>query len=316
MDGFLLIDKPEGCTSREVCSRVGRALGVRTGRRGTRIGHAGTLDPFATGLLIVAVGRATRLLQRMVGHDKRYLVGVQLGLASSTDDITGELAPAPVQIPPGAALDTALRSVVDEVASRTNQIPPAVSAIHIDGTRAWQRVRAGEVVDMPPREVQFHSVQLIDLEDREHGPFVTLNVHCSSGTYMRSLARDIGHELGGSGVAATLRRVESGGMHVDDACSIDDVKADMLRPMIAMVPDLARVAVTDDQALLLSHGRPVPCGEQFVEHREVALVRGADQLLAIGRIDVTPDGCVARPETVFVRPDELTMTDQSVVVST
>lgn len=314
MDGYLLIDKPEGCTSRDVCARVGRALGVRTGRRGTRIGHAGTLDPFATGLLIVAVGRATRLLQRMVGHNKRYLVGVQLGVSSTTDDITGDVTPAPVHVPDDALSVSFMQAVVDRVTARTRQVPPAVSAIHIDGTRAWQRVRAGEVVEMPERDVQFHRATVTDVTQRDSGPFITVDVHCSSGTYMRSLARDLGQELGGGGVAATLHRAESGGMRNEDAIALEAVTADSLRPMIEMVDGVPRAVVSPGDAVHITHGRPVNASHSWASGTEVAVVSADQRLLAMGRVALIDGTTIVRPETVFVRPEELQIMHDAVGV--
>jgi tRNA pseudouridine55 synthase len=318
VDGFLLIDKPAGCTSRDACVQVGRALGLRTGRRGTRIGHAGTLDPFATGLLVVAVGRATRLVQFLAGHDKRYLVDVMLGCASSTDDINGDITTAPILATTDLTVSS-VQNVVERIAARAVQVPPAVSAIHVNGERAYARVRRGEHVVMKPRPVRFESVEVTGVRLEDGQAVVSLDVRCGPGTYMRSLARDLGAELGGGGLACALRRVHSGAHDVRDAVTLADVSPASLRPMCDMVSDMHRVQIAANQVRDIAHGRSVEvpasdCSATAVvsgtgtaewQLEPIAIVGPVQELVAVGHAHGLGGGSVCvSPNTVVVRPEE------------
>jgi tRNA pseudouridine55 synthase len=226
--GFVLIDKPVGPSSNMAVQLVRAALGVG-GRRGTKGGHAGTLDPFADGLLVVLLGHATKLMPHIVGHDKRYLVGVTFGASSDTDDATGTLTPSDAPLPNIADVEAACA----RLAASTTQVPPAVSALHIDGKRAYARVRAGETVVVPARAVRIDAIEVLTMGD---GPgdlvgTITLDVRCGTGTYMRALARDLGELVGCPAHCSTLRRTAVGEWSVDDAIAPDAVTADDVRPV-------------------------------------------------------------------------------------
>jgi len=214
----LLVDKPAGPTSFGCVARVRGALGGRT----VKVGHAGTLDPFATGLLALLAGRATRLAPYLVGLDKRYRATVQFGVRSDTGDTEGVLEPGDGPLPTEAALAELCAAFTGVL----SQVPPATSAIKLDGRRAYALARAGVAVDMPVREVHVHALDIVAY-DASLGRAV-IDVHCSKGTYIRSLARDLGEAAGCGAHCAELRRTAIGHLTVDDAGSLDAVAADPL----------------------------------------------------------------------------------------
>jgi tRNA pseudouridine55 synthase len=214
----LLVDKPAGPTSFGCVARVRAALGGRT----VKVGHAGTLDPFATGLLALLIGRATRLAPYLVGLDKHYRTVVQLGVRSDTGDPEGTLEPVDAPLPEPAALADACAELTGVIA----QVPPATSAIKVDGKRAYALARAGVAVDMPSRDVQVHALEVIEY-DPESGRAV-LDIRCSKGTYVRALARDLGEALGCGAYCAELRRLAIGHLPIERAGTLDAVAADPL----------------------------------------------------------------------------------------
>ena len=219
MSGVLLVDKPAGPTSFGVVAAVRRAL-----PRGTKVGHAGTLDPFATGLLVVLAGSSTRLAPYLVGLDKRYVTTVKLGVHSDTGDRDGELLPTGGALPSLRALQDACAALVGPQA----QTPPATSAIRVDGRKAYERVRAGETVVMEPRDVTLYDLDILS-HDAAAG-VATLALRCSKGFYVRALARDLGEELGCGAYCDELRRTAVGSLLVDRAGSLDDVAVDLDGP--------------------------------------------------------------------------------------
>jgi tRNA pseudouridine55 synthase len=244
VDGVLLVDKPAGPTSHHVVERVRRALGER------RVGHTGTLDPFATGLLALCVGRATRLARFLSAGDKVYLASVRLGFATTTDDLTGEpLSPASPARPARAALEAALASLVGTF----DQLPPAFSARHVGGRRSHELARRGETVARTATPVTVHSLRLLSHEDE----VVRLEVRCSPGTYVRALARDLGERLGTGGHLVALRRTRSGPFDLGRALAGDDLAraAESLVPMRELLPDLPAAQVGPAGRALVAHGR-------------------------------------------------------------
>jgi tRNA pseudouridine55 synthase len=212
LDGILLVDKPQGWTSHDVVAKVRRITGQR------RIGHTGTLDPMATGLLVLCLGNATRLVEFLTGHDKRYTGTVTLGRTTTTDDAEGETL-AEFQTP------TLNQPQVDAVAARfqgeQGQTPPAYSALKVAGRRAYALARAGEAPQLPARRVTIHA-----FESRLAGPAtIAVDVTCSSGTYIRSLARDVAVALGSGGHLSALRRERVGPFSLGDAMSLESIEA-------------------------------------------------------------------------------------------
>lgn len=214
--GLLLIDKPAGITSHDVVDRVRRITGQRT------VGHAGTLDPFATGLLIVAVGReATKHLQHYVGLDKEYETEICLGKASATFDPEGPITDAPCP-------DITAEQLVDATKRLTGdlqQIPPMHSAIKMGGKKLYQLAREGKEIERAPRAVTVRSFELLDLTQTRYQLPATINarISCSSGTYIRALARDLGEALGTAGYLTALRRTRIGTFDVSQAKKLDDL---------------------------------------------------------------------------------------------
>ncbi|MEB3253218.1 MAG: tRNA pseudouridine(55) synthase TruB [Synechococcus sp.] len=225
--GFVVIDKPAGLTSHSCVSRLRRCYGLR------RVGHGGTLDPAVTGVLPIALGPATRLLPYLPG-EKTYRGVIQLGRTTSTDDLEGEL----LTQQSWPSLDAAeLEGTLAGFRGSILQRPPQVSAVHVDGERAHARARRGEVMDLPPRPVTLHRLDLLRW-DAGSGQ-LHLEVHCSSGTYIRSLARDLGQALGCGGCLASLRRTQALGFQDHQASPLpdadrDDPPPEPLSPLLAM----------------------------------------------------------------------------------
>jgi tRNA pseudouridine55 synthase len=215
--GLVVVDKPGGITSHDVVSRVRRLAGTR------KVGHAGTLDPMATGVLLVGVARATRLLGHLQLSDKTYAATIRLGAATTTDDADGEI----VTTAPAAALgDDAVREVLAGLVGEVEQVPSSVSAVKVGGRRAYERVRAGEQVQLAPRRVRIDSIDVRGITHDEHANVtdVVVEVHCSTGTYIRSIARDLGDRLGVGGHLTRLRRTTVGPFFLDESHPLADLE--------------------------------------------------------------------------------------------
>ncbi|HYZ91129.1 MAG TPA: tRNA pseudouridine(55) synthase TruB [Actinomycetota bacterium] len=244
MTGFLLIDKPHGPTSHDIVDAVRRALGVK------RVGHAGTLDPPATGLLVVAVGPATRLLRYVQPLPKTYEVTCALGVTTTTLDATGDVVEhRPVGVTPGE-VRAAAASFVGEI----EQVPPAVSAVKVAGERAYKRARRGEDVAIEPRKVTVHSFDIL----RTSSDAFDARIVCSSGTYVRSLVADLGARLGCGAHVVTLRRTAVGHLSVADAVEPERVAVGDVAPVEEVLEHMPRLEVDDATAKRLRDGQRVP----------------------------------------------------------
>lgn len=210
LNGLLIIDKPLGLSSAAVCRRV-RALSG-----GAKVGHAGTLDPLATGVLVLCLGSSTTSAERVMAGEKRYLADVDLSAFSTTDDMEGEATPVAVERPPSEAQ---LREALAALTGTIMQAPPAFSAVHIGGERAYRLARRGAEVAPPARPVTIHSIDLLAYEF----PLATLDVRCAKGTYIRSLARDLGVALNTGGRLAALRRTGVGEFTIDRALPLAEL---------------------------------------------------------------------------------------------
>lgn len=288
IEGFLLIDKPGGWTSHDVVAKT-RGLA-----RTRKIGHAGTLDPMATGLLVLGIGRATRLLRFVQHLPKEYVARAQLGVATDTLDADGiEVARAP--LPVGReAVAAAMGSFVGQI----EQIPPMVSAIKIDGQKLYELARRGEEVDRPARSVHIHELELTGFEPGEF-PVVEFRVVCSSGTYVRTLADDIGSALGGRAHLTGLRRTRIGSLDVEDAAPLDALidDPDRLPGRVLSfsdgLADLAHITVDDELAGRVGHGSVLSL-EELPIGGPTAVIDEAGSLLAI----YAPHGAGVKPEVV------------------
>jgi tRNA pseudouridine55 synthase len=215
VSGLVVVDKPAGLTSHDVVARVRRLAGTR------KVGHAGTLDPMATGVLVLGVNRATRMLGHLLVTDKAYDATVRLGAVTTTDDAEGEvLATAPTAQVTEEQVLTALSGLVGDI----DQVPSAVSAIKVDGRRAYERVRAGEKVELPPRRVRIDSIEVHRVQLGDDGVDVDVSVRCSSGTYVRAIARDLGERLGTGGHLTALRRTAVGPFGLGDAHTLEQLQ--------------------------------------------------------------------------------------------
>ncbi len=257
--GFVCIDKPTGWTSHDVVARVRRILGTR------RVGHAGTLDPLATGVLVLGVGRATRLLGAISGETKTYEAIFRLGETTTTDDAEGES----VEVhDAGGVQRSDLEAAIAQFRGEIPQRPSSVSAIKVAGRRAYDRVRAGEQVVLPARTVHIFDFQITEFSPGN--PDVAVRVRCSSGTYVRALARDVGAVLGVGAHVIELRRTAIGPVTVEDCQTMADFAANPRVGTIAAVAPawLPTVTVAADEAADLSHGRatPTPADLALTDH--------------------------------------------------
>jgi len=248
MNGVLIVDKPAGCTSHDVVQRVRKAVGQRS------VGHAGTLDPLATGVLVVAIGEGTKLVSHLQSDDKRYEVTIALGAETDSLDADGRIVET-AAVPPldvGKAEQALLPFI-----GRHPQEAPKLSAIKLHGTPLHRRARRGEDVKAPVREVELYEATVDELE----GDTLVLSLHCGKGFYVRSLARDLARALGTVGHVTRLRRTASGAFPVADALYGDEMSAEAIAarliPMREACGALRRVALTDEGVAHARHGRPI-----------------------------------------------------------
>jgi len=265
VNGLLVIDKPGGITSRDAVNRVQRWF-----PRGTKIGHTGTLDPLATGVLVVCVGAATRLADYVQAMGKSYASRFRFGATSTSDDADGDITETPNAHPVSREqIDEALACFVGAI----EQLPPAVSALKVDGKRAYDLARKGEEVKLAPRPVRIEAIRVLGYE----WPFLDVEVDCGKGTYIRSIARDLGVALGVGGMVQTLRRTRVGPFVAEQGVGVDAPPAELkLRPMAEALAGMPCVRVTADEVRRLRQGqrlgREAPPGEVALADETGALV--------------------------------------------
>jgi tRNA pseudouridine55 synthase len=280
-DGLIIVDKPGGMTSHDVVARLRRLTGTR------RVGHGGTLDPMATGVLVTGIGKATRLLGYLTLSDKDYQATIRLGQATDTCDAEGQVISG---APAGRLTLDAVRAAVKPLTGDIQQVPPAVSAIKVGGTRAYRLARSGTTPALAPRAVTVRSFGVLSARRTGDLLDVEVTVTCSSGTYIRALARDLGEALGVGGHVTVLRRTRAGSYDLGVARTLDQLDAEL-----SMIP-LARAAadafparrLTGDEARRLAHGgrlpgaaagRPGPLAAFGPEGTLIALVEEKDGVL-------------------------------------
>ncbi len=300
--GILLLDKPQGLTSHDVVARVRRAANTR------KVGHAGTLDPMATGLLIVGLGMATRLLTHVVGADKVYEATIRLGEATNTDDAEGEQTGKADASAVAALADAELARAVAALTGDLLQVPSSVSAIKVDGERAYARVRAGEQVELAARPVTVSAFEVRSIRRLPEQGVIDLDVRvaCSSGTYIRALARDLGAALGVGGHLTALRRTAVGPFDVasatplaaltDGAVAPADV---LLAPADAATRLVPRLDLDEQQAVDLGHGKKLALAQAGGPGIRAAIAPDG-RLVAL--VSVSKTG-VVRVETGFPQPE-------------
>jgi len=289
IDGLLVVDKPAGVTSHDVVDRVRRVAGTK------KVGHAGTLDPMASGVLVLGVGRATRLLGHLVLTGKCYDATIRLGQTTTTDDADGATTSS---TDASAVPDDAIARGAGALTGHLEQVPSSVSAVKVDGRRAYQRVRAGEQVVLPARSVEVTRLDVLAI--RRPGEVVDVDVviACSSGTYVRALARDLGAALGVGGHLTALRRTAVGPYGIELARTLEELAADFrvigLGDAAAAAFPSRRVGAEDAQAI--AHGRPLPLTGNG-SSGPVAVLDQDGALLALVRDD--EERQQARPLVVF-----------------
>lgn len=301
--GLVLVDKPAGWTSHDVVGKVRRLAGTR------KVGHAGTLDPMATGLLVVGLNKATRLLTAVTGTDKTYAATVRLGQTTTTEDAEGELVLTRLA---NAVTRERVLTEMAGLTGRIQQVPSSVSAIKVDGRRAYDRVRSGEDVTLPTRPVTVHRFELVDFRRSEDGRTVDLDVEvdCSSGTYIRALARDLGEALDTGAHLTALRRTAVGPFRLQDARTVEELAEQFgYTELSAAAAGLFPVRrLSPEEAVELSFGRAIAAsGEDGAEgagkHEDAApLVAAQDPRgVTVALVqDVRRGGAlVAKPALVF-----------------
>lgn len=289
--GIVVVDKPGGMTSHDVVGRCRRLFGTR------KVGHAGTLDPMATGVLVVGIERATKILGLLTATDKSYEATIRLGQTTSTEDAEGELLQ---QVSAAQVTGEQVETAIAPLRGQIEQVPSAVSAIKIDGKRAYRMAREGQAVQLPARPVRIDRFDLIAV--RPAGEFVDVDVvvDCSSGTYVRALARDVGAALGVGGHLTALRRTRVGGFGLDQARTLDELAE---RAALSYSLDEACLQafpkrdLNEAEVVDVSHGRPLPPG-------------GIDGVYAAtapdGRVmALLQDSCSRTKSVVVIRPATL-----------
>jgi tRNA pseudouridine55 synthase len=291
MNGLLNVNKPSGITSRRAVDIVARVA------RTKRVGHAGTLDPLASGVLVVCVGWTTRLVSYIQQRPKSYSAKFLLGRRSETDDVTGQVIEvAKNRVPERREVETALQSFVGTIM----QVPPQFSAVHVAGVRAYKAARKGQIVDVEPRPVVVHQIEL-----REYDyPMLALDIECGSGTYIRSIGRDLGNLLGCGAVMSALVRTAIGEFVLDSAATLEVLEAGRLlesgylRPPLQAVAHLPRRHCDSGECFALRQGKAIPVAtDSFRRGTEIVIVDSVENLFAITEFATDPPRL--RPRHVF-----------------
>jgi tRNA pseudouridine55 synthase len=287
MNGLVIVDKPAGWTSHDVVGKLRRLAGTR------KVGHAGTLDPMATGVLVLGVDKATRLLGHLALTEKSYDAVIRLGQSTNTDDAEGEITET---VRATDVSEEDLRTAVAELTGPIQQIPPQVSAIKVDGKRAYKRARAGEEMELRPRSVIVYDLALGELRGEGDVLDVTATVTCSSGTYIRALARDLGARLGVGGHLTYLRRTRVGPYDLAQARTIEQLSEEltMLPLEEAVTATFPRLDVSEEDARKIAHGGRL--GATGLGPGPIGVFGPDGTLLAL----MEEHGPVSKPLAVFV----------------
>jgi tRNA pseudouridine55 synthase len=275
MHGLLVLDKPRGRTSRDTLNRAKSWF-----PRKTKLGHTGTLDPLATGVLVVCVGSATRLAEFVQAMGKSYDARIRLGATSSTDDADGDVQVNETAVPPSR---TAIDDVLKDFVGTIEQLPPSISALMVGGHRAHELARKGKDVPLIARPVVVESLRVLNYE----WPFLDVSIDCGKGTYIRSIARDLGEKLGVGGLVQTLRRTRVGPFRAEDGvgleASTEEVRA-KLQPATVAIAGMPRVRISIETEERFRRGAPVESPPDS-PRGEVAVMGDADRFIGIGWID-------------------------------
>jgi tRNA pseudouridine55 synthase len=298
LDGILVVHKPAGPTSHDIVALVRRLAATK------RVGHGGTLDPFASGVLPLFLGRATRMVEYHLGDRKGYLATVCFGASSTTDDLEGELTPAGRHAPNRDAVEAALVGFIGTISQR----PPAYSAVKVAGRRAYALARAGETPELAAREVTIDRIDLAEWNDRDpERPIAILDVECSAGTYIRALARDLGAAVGNAAYLGALTRTASGPFRLEDAIAVETIReaaaagperlADRLLPVDAGLDSMAEHEASAAEVAAITRGQFVRASR--VQAADGAPIRVRDERGRLVAIAIMRDGRLA-PDKVLV----------------
>ena len=300
LDGILVVAKPAGPTSHDMVALVRRLAATK------RVGHGGTLDPFASGVLPLFLGHATRVVEYHLGDRKAYRATICFGASSTTDDLEGELTPATGSMPDRDAVAAAIGGFLGGISQR----PPAYSAVKVGGRRAYALARAGETVALASRDVTIHELTIVSWDDTDpERPVAVLDVQCSAGTYVRALARDLGEALGTAAYLGALTRTASGSFQLENATALDEIRsaaangpgglAPYLRPVDAGLDALPDIVLTDPEVAAIAKGqyvRPAIGIPTVANHYRLRAPDGA--LVGIA----SAAGGRLAPDKVFVAP--------------
>jgi tRNA pseudouridine55 synthase len=300
VDGILVVDKPIGPTSHDIVGLVRRLAATK------RVGHGGTLDPFASGVLPLFLGRATRVVEFHLGERKRYRATVCFGASTTTDDLEGELTEATGPAPVRDIVEAELPGLIGTIEQR----PPAYSAIKVGGRRAYAMARAGETVELRPRTVTIHELTLTGWDDIDaQRPIAVLDVDCSAGTYVRALARDLGERVGSAAYLGALRRTAAGSFGVADALSLDAIReaanlpdglTPLLKPIDTGLDRFPEVALSADEVDAVARGQFIRPSAGFAPGADRYRLRARDGILVALAIPI--DGGRLAPDKVLVSP--------------
>jgi tRNA pseudouridine55 synthase len=291
MDGALIVDKPGGMTSHDVVARVRKIVGTR------RVGHTGTLDPFATGVLVVLVGKATRLMQFLSGAEKEYEAVIRLGYATDTGDITGRPLPPQPKAPAAELLGKEdIEAAIASLRGEIEQVPPMYSAKKIQGRKLYELARRGEQIERQAVRVKIKTLEAVERDgafmkvndDATHD--LTVRVVCSAGTYVRSLAEDLGRRLGVGAHLAELRRTRAGNFKMEDASTLERLtglaKTDSFKDVIVSPDDMLAhfpaIHLSEDEVRGVLNGIELQCESKFENQQHVRLRGEAGGLIAVG----------------------------------
>lgn len=295
LKGILLIDKPVGLTSNFVVTKVKKLLGAK------KVGHAGTLDPFATGILVILLGNYTRLAEYFLNLPKEYIAKIELGKTTNTYDIDGEI----LSIKPTKHIDfTQVKNTINSFVGEIEQVPPLYSAIKIRGKRAYELARKGKELDLPPRKVNIYKIEILKFDN----PYIEISVTCSAGTYIRSLANDIGKKLGCGAYVKELRRTKIDNFNIYDAMSLKEmqvlvqkkkIKQFFINPL-TIFKDMDKYVVTDQKDLLLVKNGNTLKKEVDLKGEELLIVDDKNQLLAIANVEKKNEFNYIKPVKVLI----------------
>lgn len=294
MEGFLNLNKPKGMTSHDCVGRIRRLLRIK------RVGHGGTLDPAATGVLPIAIGKATRLLQYM-RSDKAYCATVRFGVTTTTDDLEGEIV---TSAPAFSLKREQVEETLPQFLGKIQQVPPAYSAIQVNGTRLYELARAGEAVEVPARQVEVRDIEVLGWRAGDF-PEIDLAIACGPGTYIRAIARDIGAQVQTGATLARLTRTASSGFHLEDSVTFADVETQLQKGDFQLIPPatalahLNAITLNREEARRWCQGQQLRLGDRSILTPPLQVYREDGRFLGIGQINPGETPSVLRPKMVF-----------------